>query len=93
MTKDKYPLYALAIVGSALAIWAGMPLIYLLFLACPVMMFFMMSGMNSSSRHEDGPSHGEDEEFPHRNSPWSHRRASRPHRSTVATDPRVDLGA
>lgn len=51
-------------VGSALAIWAGMPPIYLLFLACPVMMFFMMSGMNSSGRHDDGPSHGEDEEFP-----------------------------
>lgn len=62
MTKDKYPLYGLAaLVGSALAIWSGMPPIYLLFLACPVMMFFMMSGMNSSSRHDQSPSHGEDE--------------------------------
>ncbi len=70
MTKDKYPLYGLAIVvGSALAIWAGMPLIYLLFLVCPVMMFFMMSGMNGSSRHDDGPSHGEHEESPHSTRP------------------------
>ncbi len=61
MTKDKYPLYGLAIVvGSALAILAGMPPVYLLFLACPVMMFFMMSGMRSSRGDDDGPSHGED---------------------------------
>jgi len=29
------------------------------------MMFFMMSGMSSSSRHDDGPSHGEDVNSPH----------------------------
>lgn len=70
MTKDKYPVYGLAIVaGSALAIWAGMPPVYLLFLACPVMMFFMMSGMSSNSRHDDSPSHGEHEESPHATRP------------------------
>ncbi|MEP6666810.1 MAG: DUF2933 domain-containing protein [Nocardioidaceae bacterium] len=43
--KDKYPMYALAIVaGAAVAVWAGLPLTFLLVLVCPVMMFFMMRG-------------------------------------------------
>ena len=45
MTNNKI-LYGLAIVaGGAIAIWAGLPPIWLIFLACPVMMMFMMGGM------------------------------------------------
>ena len=44
--KEKYPMYALAIVaGAGLAVWAGLPLAFLALLICPVMMFFMMRGM------------------------------------------------
>jgi len=46
MSKDRYALYAFVLVaGAAIAVWAGMPWTFLLFLACPVMMFFMMKGM------------------------------------------------
>ena len=46
MNKDKYPMYALALVATAgIAVWAGLPLASLLLLICPVMMFFMMRGM------------------------------------------------
>jgi hypothetical protein len=46
MNKDHYPLYGVALVaGAVLAVWAGMPFAFLLFLVCPLMMFFMMKGM------------------------------------------------
>ena len=46
MNKDHYPFYGVALVAAgALAVWSGMPFAFLLFLACPLMMFFMMKGM------------------------------------------------
>lgn len=46
MNKDYYPFFGVALVaGAALAVWAGMPVAFLLFLVCPLMMFFMMKGM------------------------------------------------
>lgn len=49
MTKSNYPVYALIGAGVvAVALWAGMPPVYLFFLACPVMMLFMMGGMHGS---------------------------------------------
>jgi len=53
MTNNKF-LYGLAIVaGGAIAIWAGLPPIFLLFLACPVMMMFMMGGMGGMGDAHD----------------------------------------
>ena len=56
-SKDKKPMYALAIVaGVGIAVWAGIPLTFLFLLICPVMMFFMMrgmGGMNVGQRGED----------------------------------------
>ena len=63
MTNNKI-LYGLAIVaGAAIALWAGLPPIWLLFLACPVMMMFMMGGMNGD-HDKRGPSSGEDNNAP-----------------------------
>lgn len=40
-------LYGIAIIaGAGVAIWGGMPPIFLLFLACPIAMMFMMGGMS-----------------------------------------------
>ena len=58
MNREKYVMYATAlVVVAALLVWAGLPPIALLLLACPVMMFFMMSGMSnmSGSRTEGAP--------------------------------------
>ena len=53
--KDKYPMYAVAIVaGAAIAVWAGLPLAFLFLLVCPVMMFFMMRGMGGMSGGQRG---------------------------------------
>lgn len=55
MNKDHYPVYGVVLVaGAAIAIFAGMPSVFLLFLACPLMMFFMMKGM--SGMQNDTPS-------------------------------------
>ena len=52
MNKDHYPFYGVALVaGAALAVWAGMPVAFLLFLVCPLMMFFMMKGMGMGGVH------------------------------------------
>jgi len=53
MNKDRYPLYALAAVaGAAVAVWAGIPPFTLVFfLVCPLMMFFMMRGMNGGQKN------------------------------------------
>lgn len=60
MNKDRYLLYGLALVGGVgIAVWVGVPLWVLAFLACPLMMFFMMRGMGDMhqtppiSRSED----------------------------------------
>lgn len=54
MNKDHYLFYGVALlVGAALAVWAGCPVAFLLFLVCPVMMFFMMKGMGDM--HGDTP--------------------------------------
>lgn len=46
MSNDKV-LYGIAIIaGAGIAIWAGLPPILLLFLACPIAMTFMMRGMS-----------------------------------------------
>ena len=64
MNKDKYPMYALALVaGAAIAVWAGLPIPYLFLLACPLLMFLMMAGMSrmhgdqssESTRDRDAP--------------------------------------
>ena len=54
MNKDYYLFYGVALVaGAALAVWAGMPVAFLLFLVCPLMMFFMMKGMGGM--HDSTP--------------------------------------
>lgn len=56
MNKDHYPFYGAALVaGAALAVWAGMPVAFLLFLICPLMMFFMMKGMGMGGMHDSTP--------------------------------------
>ena len=53
--KQNYPMYALAIVaGVGIAWWTGVPWTFLLFLICPVMMFFMMRGMGGMSGGQRG---------------------------------------
>jgi len=58
MTSDKYPLYGLAIVaGAAMAVWAGLSPSLLIFLVvCPLMMFFMMRGMQRGHGSHDAHS-------------------------------------
>lgn len=54
MNKDKYPMYALvAVAAAAIAVWAGLPVTFLLLLICPAMMLFMMRGMGSSNQTHD----------------------------------------
>jgi Na+-transporting methylmalonyl-CoA/oxaloacetate decarboxylase gamma subunit len=56
MNKDHYPMYGIALVaGAAVAVWAGMPFVFLLFLACPLMMFFMMRGMGGMGSSTPAP--------------------------------------
>ena len=48
MKKDQYLLYgAVAVVVVVVALFAGLPWVFLLVLACPLMMLFMMKGMQS----------------------------------------------
>lgn len=58
MTRDRV-LYGLAaIAAGAIAVWAGMPPLFLLLLACPVAMMFMMGsmgGMHGGHRGGAGP--------------------------------------
>ena len=56
MNKDHYPFYGVALVaGAALAVWAGMPVAFLLFLICPLMMFFVMKGMGGMHGNTPAP--------------------------------------
>ncbi len=47
MKMDHYLLYGAAAAGVSIAVFAGMPLVFLLVAACPLMMFFMMRGMQA----------------------------------------------
>jgi hypothetical protein len=56
MNKDRYPVYGLVLVSAAaVAIWAGMPVAYLFFLGCPLMMFVMMKGMSGTAANPPTP--------------------------------------
>lgn len=61
---NKNATYALvAAAGVAIALFAGLPVYYLLLLACPVMMFFMMSSMSGGMGHgKDNSAAGHDQE-------------------------------
>ena len=52
MTTDKYLRYGLAVAaGVAFAVWVGIsPTLIVLFLACPLMMFFMTREMHGGPR-------------------------------------------
>ena len=58
MKREQFPLYAIAavvLVGGLT--FAGVPPIFLLLLACPLMMIFMMRGMDhGASGHDHGDS-------------------------------------
>lgn len=58
MNSSKYPLYAVAIlVAGGFALWGGLPpFLLILLLACPLMMFFMMRGMDGGMRGGHGES-------------------------------------
>lgn len=62
MNKDKYIRYGItAVAAVGIAVWAGVPAYFVLLLACPVMMFFMMGstsggkGRSDAESHRDGP--------------------------------------
>ena len=61
MNSNKYSLYAIAILGGgAVALWAGLSPFFLLFLACPLMMFFMMrGGMHGGQGERDSTQSGQ----------------------------------
>ena len=42
-----------ALVAAGVALVLGLPAYYLIFLACPVMMFFMMSSMSDGNTRND----------------------------------------
>ena len=46
MSNNKVLCGIAIIAGAGIAIWAGLPPIVLLFLACPIAMMFMMGGMS-----------------------------------------------
>ncbi len=83
MSNNKV-LYGIAVIaGAGIAIWAGLPPIFLLFLACPIAMMFMMGGMSGMGGMHGGNddqnlSSGEEQDsdgFPRRVPP----RITRPH--------------
>lgn len=54
--SNKYPLYAIAVVGAGgVALWVGMSPLLLVVLACPLMMFFMMRGGMHGGHGERDP--------------------------------------
>lgn len=55
MDKDHYPMYVIAGVLAVGLVWAGMPAGFLLFLACPLMMLFMMTGMGGMHGDTSAP--------------------------------------
>lgn len=56
MKSNKYGMFGLAIVaGAGVALWAGLPAAFLLFLlVCPLMMFFTMRGMHGGQDSHEG---------------------------------------
>ncbi len=59
MNISKYLPYVVAgLIGVGIAVWAGVPAYLLLVLACPVMMFFMMSSMSGGNTRGRGPHDG-----------------------------------
>jgi hypothetical protein len=58
MRQELFPLYAIAavvLVGGL--VFAGVSPIFLLILACPLMMVFMMRGMDRGGEHHDHEHH------------------------------------
>lgn len=52
MNSNRNVIFAfVALAGAAFALWTGMPAFYLLFLACPLMMLFMMASMSRGTGH------------------------------------------
>ena len=52
MNSNRNIIFAFAaLAGAAVALWAGMPALYLLVVACPVMMLFMMASMSGGMGH------------------------------------------
>ena len=73
--KQNYPMYALAILaGLGITWWTGVPWTFLLFLICPVMMFFMMRGMGGMGSGQ----RGEDDAAAERDAAAKHSDASAP---------------
>ena len=55
MNKDHYLICGFGLIaGATIAVWAGMPFVFLLFLACPLMMFLMMKGMSGMQNATPG---------------------------------------
>jgi hypothetical protein len=80
--SNKHSLYAMAILGGGgIALWAGISPFFLLVLACPLMMFFMMRGGMQGGHGERDPSqHGHQGSTSTRpaNLDGSHERIDRP---------------
>ena len=58
MKREQRPLYAIAAAVLVIGlVFAGVPLIFLLLLACPLMMVFMMRGMD----HGGSMKHSQDD--------------------------------
>ena len=73
MKREQRPLYAIAaavlVIGLA---FAGVPLISLLLLACPLIMVFMMRGMD----HGGAMKHGQDDTQDRRETSSEHHHSS-----------------
>ena len=55
MKREQRPLYAIAAAVLVIGlVFAGVPLIFLLLLACPLMMVFMMRGMDHGGAMKQG---------------------------------------
>jgi type III secretory pathway component EscV len=52
-TNKNFAHVVAALVAAGVALVMGVPAYYLLVLACPVMMFFMMSSMSGGNTHND----------------------------------------
>jgi hypothetical protein len=79
MKREQRPIYAIAAVVLVVGlIFAGVPPIFLLLLACPLMMIFMMRGMDHGGMNHGGRSHDHDESPAKREeSPGDHHSSGR----------------
>jgi Protein of unknown function (DUF2933) len=72
MKNKNYGWYAVAVAIVVVgALWAGLPVstlaVFTLFLACPLMMFFMMRGMHGGAGHDQhsaGGPHDDEHRLP-----------------------------